>query len=524
MSNENKEKIIISIISNIIIEPILKPLIKEVFKTNKKLIEINIIDYNQYETLENQKCLLTSDIIIIWINFEEFFYNNSIKRINELIFFEQIYFAISNNISALKLWFLFEYYNTPLTIPLGHTYNNEVDKLNSKIIDAFGDICFIDLKSLIAKVGSKKAYDLKGKYRWNAPYSKALIEIAVNEIYKQYLIEMGITKKCLVLDCDNVLWGGILSEDGIENLKLSNIGIGRIHKDFQYFVRSLYYHGVILTISSKNDLSDVISMFREHSEMVLKEEHIACFKVNWNNKPDNIKQIAETLNIGLNSIVFIDDSPIEIEGVKAMLPDVTTILFEKDTIYEKFSFFNLKSSISISDIEKRNKTYQTNQSREILKSQYNSYNDFIKALEVKIDIQKAVLMEFSRISELSQRTNKCTNGKRYTISEIKKNANIDNISLYSLSVSDRFSDLGIVGAFEIEGNVLTLFSLSCRTLGRQVEEKALSFIAKNYQIKKINFYSTGVNEGIKVLLLKAFPNAVIWDCENIQKNDFNLFF
>ena len=146
------------------------------------------------------------------------------------------------------------------------------------------------------------------------------MEAAVKEIQKQYFIEQGITKKCLVLDCDNVLWGGILSEDGIENIKLGGSGFGRTYQDFQRFVLSLYYHGVILAVCSKNDLPDVMNMFHEHSEMILKEEHIACFQVNWENKPDNIRRIAETLNIGLDSMVFLDDSPVEIEAVKSILP------------------------------------------------------------------------------------------------------------------------------------------------------------------------------------------------------------
>lgn len=235
---------------------------------------------------------------------------------------------------------------------------------------------FIDLKHLIAEVGISNAYDSKSKYRWNAPYSKILIEAAVKEIHKQYLIEKGITKKCLVLDCDNVLWGGILSEDGIENIKLSGSGFGRVYQDFQRFVLSLYYHGVILAVCSKNDLSDVLTMFRKHSEMILKEEQIACFQVNWEDKPSNIQKIAEKFNIGLDSIVFVDDSPIEIEAVKTMLPEVTTILFKQDMDYDQFSCFNLKSNVNIANIDKRNETYRTNGFREELKAKYTDVRKF----------------------------------------------------------------------------------------------------------------------------------------------------
>lgn len=252
----------------------------------------------------------------------------------------------------------------------------------------------------------------------------------------------------------------------------------------------------------------------EHSEMVLKEEHIACFQANWENKPDNIKRIAETLNIGLDSMVFIDDSPVEVEAVKSMLPEVTAILYERDSVYDKLSCFNLRRNVSIKDIEKRNETYRTNQSRENLKSQYGSYSKYIEALEIKIAIHEASPIEYSRISELSQRANKCTNGKRYTVAEIKDRIVNENVKLYSLSVSDRFSDLGLVGAFEIEGNILTLFCLSCRALGREIESKLFDFIVAKHQLHKISFTSTSKNEDIKQIFTQSFSNVTFTNHEN----------
>ena len=126
-----------------------------------------------------------------------------------------------------------------------------------------------------------------------------------------------------------------------------------------------------------------------------------------------------------------------------------------------------------------------------------------------MDIHEAAPIEFSRISELTQRINKCTNGRRYTVTEIKERINSEAVKLYSVSVSDRFSDLGLVGAIEVEGDVLTLFSLSCRALGREVEEKMIEFISDKYQIKKIEFESTYKNESVKTLLSESFSNATI---------------
>ena len=311
----------IALISNIIFEPYFLPLIKQYFGGNTAIFPI---PFGEHTEAEYQTQVRSADLIVVWLNIEALlpgqFYSLEKQDLDETIALCKKLYADLTSISHVKiLWFLFEDYAIPLSAAVGHVYHDFADKLNLTLRDTLGDqLLFIDLKHLIAEVGISNAYDSKSKYRWNAPYSKILIEAAVKEIHKQYLIEKGITKKCLVLDCDNVLWGGILSEDGIENLKLCNSGVGRVYQDFQRFVLSLYYHGVILAVCSKNDLTDVLRIFREHSEMILKEKHIACFQANWEDKPSNIQKIAEKLNIGLDSMVFVDDSPVEIGAVKAM--------------------------------------------------------------------------------------------------------------------------------------------------------------------------------------------------------------
>ena len=506
----------IAVVSNIIFEPYFVSLTKRLFGENTVVLPI---PFGEHTEEEYQTQLASADLVIVWLYLENMFpglyFNAAKQNLDEaIVLYKKLYADLTSISQAKILWLLFENYELPLSATVGHVYHDFVDKLNLALKDTLGDqVLFIDLKHLIAEIGISNAYDSKSKYRWNAPYSKILIEAAVKEIHKQYLIINDKTPKCLVLDCDNVLWGGILSEDGIENLKLSGSGLGRVYQDFQRFVLSLYYHGVILAVCSKNDLSDVSTMFRGHSEMVLKEEQIACFQVNWEDKPSNIQKIAEKLNIGLDSMVFVDDSPIEIEAVKVMLPEITPILFQRDMEYELFSCFNLKSNVSIADVDKRNETYRTDGFREELKAKHTDYADYIAALEIKMDIHEALPIEYSRISELTQRTNKCTNGRRYTVTEIKKRITSKAVKLYSVYVSDRFSDLGLVGAVEVEGNTLTLFSLSCRALGREIEGKMIEFILEKCQVKKIEFKSTGKNEAIKTLLSESFPNATITNCE-----------
>lgn len=506
----------ISIISNIIFEPFLRPLIKQYFVKLK--VKIQLVSYGEHMKQEYLTQISSSDQIIVWLNLENLLqtfgsYQNLIssekKAINKIMeACRFLYIDITQNSNAQLLWLLFEDYYTKISVATGHIYSSLADKINLKLVSQLSNrVDYIDLKRIIANVGIGNAYNYKGQYRWNAPYSKALIDTVAQEFYKQYLIEKGISKKCLVLDCDNVLWGGILSEDGIENIQLGSGGFGPAYQNFQRFVLSLFHHGVILAICSKNSLSDVMMMFREHSEMILKEKHIACFQVNWDNKVDNIYKIADTLNIGLYSMVFVDDSDFEIQSVKQLIPEITALKYERDTIYNQLSCFNLKNKIAIESINQRNNTYKTNEQRNKLKENSKSFDDYLKALDMKIDIHLALPIEYSRIAELTQRTNKCTNGTRYTVSEIKKRVNSEYIKLYSVSVSDCFSDLGLVGAIEVEGKLLTLFSLSCRALGREVEGKIIQFILEKCQVENIKFKTTGKNDALKTLFEKAFSNS-----------------
>lgn len=504
-------KIRIVLVSNIIFEPYLRTYISKAFSALAIDVKLTYVPYEELEKKSDD--LKRAEVIVVCMNFDELYSNaladimskkissdditdDSIKRCQEL------YSSIKTYSNAKVIWLGFEDYYLNYDIVCGtvSVLNGVVDRINRTICDMLIDDVYTDLKRLIAKVGINSSYSSKGKYRWNAPYSKELMALMADEVYKQYLIYTGKTKKCVVLDCDNVLWGGIFSEDGIEGIHLGSNGLGREYQDFQRFLLNLYYHGVILAVCSKNDEDDVLRVFREHSGMLLREEHIACFKVNWNDKPGNIQAIADELNIGTDSMVFVDDSLFEFEAVKTVLPEVTTIRYDRELMYDNFSCFNLKNEVSLSDIERRNETYRTNRCRQELKDSYDSYDEYINSLDIKIDIHKITPMEYSRVAELTQRTNKCTNGKRYTISEIKERMIIPNVQFYSVSVSDRFSDLGIVGAIEIEEQTLSLFSLSCRALGRDIEQKMIEHIAGKYGIKNFYFTSTGKNESFHDLL------------------------
>lgn len=518
MNNIRESTLKISLISNIILEPYFGAMISKKFAGYKK-IDLKTVDFlNILSESFDARNISNADYVIVCLNFDCLYpncLNKIIKNNNHNEFFqnsvkmcENLYNYILQNSRAEIIWFGFEdyCYEVGFIKPITACINGLIDKINLKLSSMIKSK-YIDFKKIIAQVGIDNSYYAKGKYRWNSPYSKDLIQQMVDEIFSIYASINGITKKCLILDCDNVLWGGILSEDGIHKIQLSGSSFGRVYQEFQQFVELLYYHGIIIAICSKNDLSDVLQVFKEHNGMILKKEQIACFMVNWGNKPSNIIKIAETLNIDLNSLVFVDDSDFEIESVKSTLPQVETIKFEKysNYFYKKFECFCPKKEINITEIDLRNNTYRTNEQRNSLKETSASFEEYLQALEMSVEIKKTQLSDVARISELSQRTNKCTNGKRYTTEQIVLKMKEDEYSLYTITLSDKFSDLGIVGVIGIEKSTLDLFSLSCRALGRGIEEKMIEYAylkgAKNY-----HFEDTGKNLDLR----NKFSSR--WEC------------
>ena len=413
----------------------------------------------------------------------------------------RLYTFIKGNTHASVLWFGAEdFCYHSYTHAMGHAAltDGKIDAINASVAQMLAESdTYLDLKLLIAQVGIRNAYDLRGKHRWSAPYSRTLLAAMAEEICKQDRICHGDTKKCLVLDCDNVLWGGILSEDGVANIRLDPA-----YLDLQRYLLFLYHHGVILAVCSKNDREDVLRVFRTRQDMLLKERHIAHFCASWSDKPSNLRAIANALNVGLESMVFLDDSPFEVEAVRAVLPEVTAICYNRDTVYTNFSCFSLPSRVDGEKVRRRTETYRTNEKREQLKRTASTYDEYLASLQMKLAVRVATEEELVRLAELTQRTNKCTNGTRYTVEELRRKMN-RGYRLYTVTLSDRFSDLGIVGAIGIEGAVLELFSLSCRALGRGIEQQMLSF-AEVEGVNKATFASAQKNDDLHGLIAARF--------------------
>ena len=514
--NENFEISNITVISNIVLEPYLEPCLKMLFAENEYNVFLRQVLYDDYRVELNDLIYDKCNLFVVFLNFDVLIDDvvniiacgekSSAQVIEEVYSLcEELYNYLKQNYEATVVWFGFEDYYCQCINVVGHVSVSRllVDKINIKLEEmlVIEDV-LVDTKRIIAEIGINSAYDINSKYRWNAPYSKKAVKKMACEIKKQYNIINNMTPKCIVLDCDNVLWGGILSEDGFDGIHLGRNGLGRSYYDFQKFILTLYYHGVILAVCSKNDLTDVKKVFNEHDEMILKEEYISCFKVNWANKIENIKEISDDLNIGLSSIVFVDDSIFEIEAVKKFLPEVTTILYDRDSIYNELGCFSLNKEVNLQQIQERITTYATNLQRKQLRAQYDNFESYLVSLEMKVDIHLAREIEFNRIAELSQRTNKRTMGMRYSLSQIREKVKKESYKLYSVFVTDKFSNLGLIGTIGIDDRVLDLFCLSCRALGRGVEDRMIQVLHEN-DIEDVLFKSTGKNEELKLIIEAA---------------------
>ena len=512
----------IAVLSNITLEPYFFDCLLDIGASDD--IRLHLFDLS-YVELSDETCLNaigSVQYLFVVIHFQEMFPDvydklllgrkDSLELTGEILnFFRDLLKRIRNFYQGPILWTGLEDGDMPYSRYLGDVFigGNFLDSVNVSLGTLFradGQCVFLDIKRLIAKVGTAEAYSFKNRYRWNAPYSKKMSCEMAAALWKQTKILEGNTPKCIVLDCDNVLWGGILSEDGPENIRLGNIGYGKIYQDFQRFLLSLFHHGVLLALCSKNDLSDVESVFATHSGMILKDEHIACYRVNWNRKDKNLLEIARELNISLSSMVFVDDSAFEIDWVRKILPDIQTVHFCPETPYEGLSIFNLRVSNNLDNVYRRNETYKTNGKRRALAEAFADYEEYLDALNMKIDIRSADRTELLRISELSARTNQCTNGRRYQMSDLTMLYE-NGYQLYVVYLKDRFSDLGLVGCIGIKGSALDLFCLSCRALGRRIEDKMFAFI-KTVPIHKIYYSNTGKNDSFLACMQVAFDSAM----------------
>ena len=366
-----------------------------------------------------------------------------------------------------------------------------INKLLLNLIKKKNDVFLIDFKKLVFNFGAKNIFDKKLDYIGKVPFSVSGQINVSNQIARYISASFRYPKKCLVLDADNTLWGGIVGELGKDNILLSESYPGNTFKDFHRYILELYKRGIILALASKNNYEDVKSVFSGNDDSLLKLKHFSSIQVNWNEKFINLKKISNDLNIGLDSLVFFDDNPFERELIKKKLPEVSVIDVPKDSskYIKALEDSELFDTFSISSEDrKRNIIYNQEKKRKVFKSNFNDIDSFLKNLKMKAKFYKIKENDLGRAVQLLSKTNQFNlTTRRHSETDlisILKNGGIG----YTMRISDCFGDNGVVGLILISKVqtkwYIDSFLLSCRVIGRKAEDLLLSFTLNN--LLKIN--------------------------------------
>jgi len=420
---------------------------------------------------------------------------DEVNRIQE--YMETVLAGIRRQTSGMIIWHGLE---TPLYPALGIVDSQvetgqlaTISKLNAHLRAALASTpnsFFLNMDFCRADVGSRNFYDLRYWHIGRAPYTLEGVSAIAFEQAKFIRPLKGKNKKCLVLDCDNTIWGGIIGEDGLNGIKLAKTHPGSSFFEFQQEVVNLYNRGIIIALCSKNNEADVWEVFEKHPDMVLKKEHIATAQINWQDKAANLRQIALDLNIGLDSLVFMDDSDFEVNLVREQLPEVEAVHMPKKTpvLYRDILAGGGWFDTLTFSVEDRNRgaMYRAEAGRKELKAQATDMASYYQSLEMVIQTERANEFSIPRISQQTQKTNQFNlTTRRYSEADIADLAASDTSEVLFLSLKDKFGDSGIVGTcilhFKDNEAIFDSFLLSCRVLGRNVENV---FITQALQVAK----------------------------------------
>lgn len=345
---------------------------------------------------------------------------------------------------------------------------------------------YIDMESIVERFGWERWQDPRLWYVGRMRLSRQGTDDLAEAMARCVCALRAPRRKCLVLDLDNTLWGGVVGEDGLAGIKLGQAGIGRAFQDFQRAIKALTSKGVLLAISSKNNPEEVLEVFRKHPDMVLKEEDFTAMEIGWGDKGAGLRRIAERINIGLDSLVFWDDSPIERSLIRETLPEVLVPEVPTDPSRQAVALLCLEAfdvlTLTREDV-RRTGMYREEARRRELKERFSegSLEDFYRNCKIKAVLRRANQFTLPRLAQLAAKTNQFNlSTVRYSQAELAAMAQDPLVDVYSLEAGDRFGDLGVVGLAIVrrDGSAwfLDTFLLSCRALGRTLEHTVLGVL------------------------------------------------
>ncbi len=369
------------------------------------------------------------------------------------------------------------------------SWSNAVAEINRRIVLAArerNNVLVNDVDGLASWVGRRVWFDERF---WDLAKSFCATEhlpAVARNITDIVLAARGRAVKCVVVDLDNTLWGGIVGDDGVDGIELSSHGDGEAFHRFQSFLLGLKKRGILLCVCSKNEHSAAIKPFEEHPEMVLRKDDITIFVANWENKAENIKRIRESLEIGYDSIVFLDDNPFERNSVRAILPDVIVPELPEDPAdyIKALSELNLFETTGVSAEDSgRADLYRAEFERRSVGSTFSNFDEYLESLNMTIEVARFAPSRLGRIAQLLQRSNQFNlTTHRYNERECETMMQDANcIPLYGC-LRDRFGDHGLISIIVARPDPaagvleITDWLMSCRVLARGVEEHLMNYV------------------------------------------------
>ena len=384
----------------------------------------------------------------------------------------------------------------------------------------------LDLEPVLAAVGADASLDRRFYAQAKAPYAAPLLnELArrVSEATRGFGTRFH---KVLALDCDNTLWGGVIGEDLLSGVALSPYEYpGNVFWRAQQEFAGLERAGVLLCLCTKNNPADVEEMLEQHPHMVLRSDRLTVKKVNWDDKAGNLRAIAEELNLGLDSLVFLDDSPFELEGVRSQVPMVRTfqvppVLTDYPEVVGEIKALFLAGGVTAESAAKTQQ-YRQKAAAESARAQFSSQEEYLASLELKVLLARDAVEGVPRISELSQKSNQFNlTTRRYTAAEISEAMGRDDRSVYALSVSDKFGPAGLTGVAVVryEDGVADVeaFLMSCRVIGRGVEFAIWPSLARDAAARGCSRLRASYKRTAKNKLVESFYDRLGLEIENVD--------
>jgi FkbH-like protein len=358
-----------------------------------------------------------------------------------------------------------------------------------KALSRLERVRLLDLHGLMLNIGMKEAHDVRKWQLYRQPYTESFWQEIGRMAGRIIAAETRSPKKCIALDLDNTLWGGIIGEDGLHGIQLGEDFPGRAYRDFQRHLRYLKTRGVLLAIASKNNPEDAYEVFDKHDAMILSREDFAAIEIHWDSKVESIKRVARKLNIGLDSIVFVDDSSKEIGEINERLPDVTCITVPEELadlpgLLNETDLFDFPE-ITDEDRKRTEMMLADNVRSEIQETM--SEEEFRKSLNLRIEVFAAQKQHFARVTQLINKTNQFNlTTVRRTQDEVEELAASKDALVLGMDIKDKYGEYGLVGIAILRKQdkicLIDTLLMSCRVLGRGAED---TFVAKLAEAAKI---------------------------------------